>query len=319
MNLAPGHTRHPWKRACPFCTVVMLAVVAAAVIGCGTSLAGALPGSANGAIPVVAIENVWGSIARQVGGDQVSVTALITNPETDPHDYEPTAKDARALARSRVVLVNGAGYDPWADRLLAANPVKDRLVINVGDLAGAKRGDNPHFWYDPAMVKTVVSAVAAAYEQVAPDRATYFQRQAEDVTDVQFRRYDSLLAAIRNRYAGAPIGASESIIVPLAQALGLHVLTPASFLASVSEGSEPSAGDKTLIDRQIHTGQIRAYIYNSQNATPDIQRQIAEAKAAGIPVVTMTETIVPADATFQDWQVAQLEALQGALAKAAGP
>jgi zinc/manganese transport system substrate-binding protein len=296
--------------------VVALLIVAP---GCGTSDAeGALPSHGTGRISVVAIENMWGSIARQAGGDQVSVTALITNPETDPHDYEPTAADARALANANIVIVNGAGYDPWADRLLAANPVKGRAVIDVGRLAGAKRGDNPHFWYDPALVATVIQAISAAYREAAPERTSYFEQQARDVGGVSFRRYDSLIADIRSRYSGTPVGASESIIVPLARALGLDVLTPGSFLASMSEGSEPSAGDKALIDSQIVSRQIKAYLYNSQNATPDVERQIAEAQAAKIPVVTVTETIVPADATFQDWQVKQLEALSAALAEATG-
>jgi zinc/manganese transport system substrate-binding protein len=287
--------------------------------GCGTSEAeGAPPSQMGGPISVVAIENMWGSIARQLGTDQVSVTSLITNPETDPHDYEPTAEDARVLAKANIVIVNGAGYDPWADRLLAANPVGQRTVIDVARLAGAQRGDNPHFWYDPAIVATVIQAISAAYQQAAPERTAAFEQQARQVTDVSFRRYDSLVAEIRTRYAGTPVGASESIVVPLAQALGLHVLTPDSFLASMSEGSEPSAGDKALIDHQISSGQIKVYVYNRQNATPDIERQITEAEAAKIPVVTMTETIVPADATFQDWQVAQLEALEAALAEATG-
>jgi zinc/manganese transport system substrate-binding protein len=314
----PAAARHASiPRAALF--ALSLSAVALAIAGCGTAgTADGFPSQGNTRVPVVAIENVWGSIARQVGGDGVSVTALITNPEGDPHDYEPTAADARALAKALVVIVNGAGYDPWADRLLAANPVKGRLVIDVGKLAGAKRGDNPHFWYDPVVIAAVTGALGAAYRQVDPAEAQYFTQQAANVASSSFDRYSTLIAEIRDRYAGTPIGASESILVPLARVLGLELLTPGSFLAAMSEGTEPSAADKSSIDLQIRSKLIKVYVYNSQNATPDIERQIAEAKAAGIPVVTVTETIVPADATFQDWQVKQLEALRDALAEATG-
>ena len=131
-------------------------------------------------------------------------------------------------------------------------------------------------------------------------------------------RYDQLIASIRAKYAGTPVGASESIFAALAPALGLRLLTPPSFLTAISEGTEPTAADKQTIDHQIATHQIKVYVYNSQNATPDVQAQVQAARAAGIPVTTITETLVPATATFQAWQVSELEALQAALAKATG-
>src|ERR1700757_4823553 len=107
-------------------------------------------------IHVVAAENFWGSIAAQLGGSRVQVTSVITSPATDPHDYEPTAVDARTLAGAQMVIVNGIGYDPWAPKLLAANPVDGRLVLTVGDLVGIKPGGNPHRWYSPTDVQRVI-------------------------------------------------------------------------------------------------------------------------------------------------------------------
>src|SRR5207244_4903114 len=128
--------------------------------------------------------------------------------------------------------------------------------------------------------------------------------------------YHHLISEIHAKYAGTPVGASESIFAPMAQALGLHLVTPPSFLRAISEGTEPTAADKATIDHQITSHEIKVYVYNSQNATPDVQRQIEEAKAAGIPISTITETLVPATATFQAWQVAQLKALATALHQA---
>src|SRR5947208_10499189 len=91
-------------------------------------------------IHVVAAENFWGSIAAQLGGDRVHVTSVISNPAADPHDYEPTARDARTFAGAQMAIVNGVGYDPWASRLVGANPVHGRVVLTVGDLVGVRAG-----------------------------------------------------------------------------------------------------------------------------------------------------------------------------------
>lgn len=267
---------------------------------------------------VVAAENFWGSIATQLGGNRVQVTSVITNPATDPHEYEPTASDARTFAEAQFVIVNGIGYDPWAPELLAANPVKGRLVLTVGDLVGIEPGGNPHRWYSPSNVQQVISAIVADYKQLDPGDAAYFDRQKASFETKGLGAYKAELALIKRKYAGVAVGASESIFAPLAQALGLDLLTPYSFLKAISEGTEPTAGDKTTIDAQIADKKIKVWVYNSQNSTPDVQRFTDEAHSKGIPVTTITETLTPATATFQAWQLAQLRALAAALHKATG-
>jgi len=284
----------------------------------GLLLAGAGQAAGTAPLRVVAAENFWGSIATQLGGDRVQVTSVITNPSTDPHEYEPTAQDARTLAEAQLVIVNGIGYDPWAPELLAANPVKGRLVITVGDVVGIKPGGNPHRWYSPGDVQQVIGAIVADYKQLDPKDSSYFDRERLSFETNGLGAYKAEIATIRRRYAGVPVGASESIFAPLAQALGLDLVTPSSFLKAISEGTEPTAADKTTIDRQLADHQIKVWVYNSQNSTPDVQRLTDEAHSKGIPVTTITETLTPATATFQAWQVAQLKALAAALHKATG-
>lgn len=267
---------------------------------------------------VVAAENFWGSIAAQLGGDRVQVTSVITNPATDPHEYEPTAVDARTFAEAQFVIVNGIGYDPWAPQLLAANPVKGRIVLTVGDVVGIKPGGNPHRWYSPGNVQQVISAIVADYKQLDPADAAYFDREQASFETKGLGAYKAEIATIKRKYVGVPVGASESIFAPLARALGLDLLTPYSFLNAISEGNEPTAGDKITIDRQIAKKEITVWVENSQNSTPDVQRFTAEARSKGIPVTTITETLAPASATFQAWQLAQLKALAAALHKATG-
>jgi zinc/manganese transport system substrate-binding protein len=266
------------------------------------------------AIRIVAAENFWGSIAGQIGGSAVSVDAVITNPAADPHDYEPTPADARAMAGADLVIVNGVGYDPWATTLLAASP--GPIVIDVGDLVGAKDGDNPHLWYNPSYVRTFITELTRDLKNLDP--AGDFEHQTQAYETAGLKRYDDLIAAIRKRFSGTPVGASESIFAMLAPALGLHLVTPPSFLRAISEGSDVSAADKRTIDRQIASRQIAIYVYNSQNATPDIRAQLAACRSRGIPIAAITETMQPASATYQDWQSGQLAGIENALTKAAG-
>jgi zinc/manganese transport system substrate-binding protein len=267
-------------------------------------------------IHVAAAENFWGSLAAQLGGDRVQVTSVITNPATDPHDYEPTAVDARAFAGAQMAIVNGIGYDPWASKLIAANPVKNRVVLDVGNLVGVHAGGNPHRWYSPANVQQVIAEIVRDYSRLDPQDAQYFARRKSQLETTGLRRYKSLIATIRRRFHGTAVGASENIFTPLAQALGLELVTPASFLKAISEGAEPTAAEKTTIDRQVARKQIKVWVFNGQNSTPDVTRLTDAARRKGIPVTTITETLTPAAATFEQWQVRQLKALEAALARA---
>jgi zinc/manganese transport system substrate-binding protein len=297
-------------------TLVPLAAVLLAAAGCSTAAGDT--GTGGRTVRVVAAENFWGSLAAQLGGGHATVRSIIDNPDADPHDYEPTVADGRDIAGAQLVLVNGVGYDGWAGKLVAANPADGRAVLSVGDLVGVRPGGNPHRWYSPPDVRAVIDRVTADYKRLDPADAGYFDRRRETVLDTDLKDYFATIARIRATYAGTPVGASESIFAPLAVATGLDLVTPASFLTAISEGGDPTAGDKTTIDRQIAGRQLRVYVYNSQNATPDVQQQVRAARAADIPVTTITETLTPAGASFQDWQVRQLRALEQALATAAG-
>jgi zinc/manganese transport system substrate-binding protein len=305
----------PMRRTSVVLATALLGVGASA---CSTAATSDTATTSDGPIQVVAAENFWGSIAKQLGGSHVKVRSVINNPNADPHDYEPTAADGRTVATARYAVVNGIGYDTWADKLLSANPNSDRTELKVGDLVGLKPGDNPHRWYAPDDVHKVIVKITADYKKLDPGHATYFDAQRKKFEDKTLAPYDELIAGIRKTYAGAPIGASESIVSPLSDGLGLRMRTPESFLDAISEGTDPTAKDKAAIDRQIANKQIKVYVYNSQNSTPDVQAQVKEAKAQHIPVVTVTETLTPAGASFQDWQVRQLRHLKKALAEATG-
>ncbi len=305
--------------------VVSVAVLAVTLstTGCATTTSPAPSSGSSGpsggrVITAAASINAWGSILSQLGGTHAETSSIIANPDTDPHDYEPTPADGRTIATAALFVENGVGYDPWAAKALAANPNTQRVVIDVGQVVGVAEGGNPHRWYSPSDVEKVANAITAGLKKADPGDADYFDAQRQSFENPGLTKYHELINDIKAKYAGTPVGASESIFAPMAQALDLNLITPSSFLKAISEGTDPTAADKATVDAQITGHQIKVYVFNSQNSTPDVARQVEEANKAGIPVTTVTETLSPAGASFQDWQSTQLQALQTALAQARG-
>src|SRR4051794_10671010 len=290
-------------------------VVAVAVLSLGASAcaSSAPENGPSGKVAVAAAEDFWGSIAKQLGGVHAEVRSVISNPNSDPHDYEPTPADARAVASAKIVISNGIGYDSWIDKLLSANPVSGRAVVKVGDLIGLKQGANPHQWYAPSTVEKFIAAVTEQYKKADPADAAYFDQQRISYETTGLSGYKSAMADISAKFAGAPVGTSESVLAPLAAALKLNLVTPESFQHAISEGNDPTAADKATVDQQIAAKAIRVFVVNSQNRTPDVRRLVDAARRRGIPVVSVTETLTPQGSTFQDWQTRQLDELRAAL------
>jgi zinc/manganese transport system substrate-binding protein len=286
----------------------------------GAAAVGASPAAAagGGRMQVVVAENFWGSIVRQLAGTRATVTSIISKPQTDPHDYEPTPSDARAIASARYVVVNGIGYDPWAQKLIDADPEPGRRELDVGKLLGVPTGGNPHQWYSPTSVERFVDRVTADLTSLDKGSAGYFAARRAAFETMAMAAYHASIADIRRRFGGTPVGASESIFTPMARALDLRLITPSSFLTAVAEGADPTAQDKAMVDRQVAGKQIKVFVFNAQNATPDVQAVVKSARAEHIPVTRITETLTPANVTFQSWQVRQLHALERALATATG-
>jgi zinc/manganese transport system substrate-binding protein len=295
--------------------LLAVSIAAGALSGCssgGSQSAGAGDG---GRPVVVAAENFWGSIAAQIGGGRVTTVSIITKPDTDPHAYEPVPNDARTVAQARYVIQNGAGYDPWVSKLLAANPSSGRRELDIASLAGRREGDNPHMWYSPEIVGRVADRITSDLARIDAKDSAYFTANASAFKVTALQRYNAVRDDIRAKYTGVPVGATESVFVDLAHDLGLQLLTPAGYMKAISEGTDPVASDKATFDGHISSRAIKVLVFNNQNSTPDVQALVDKARGLGIPVVPITETLAPAGATFQDWQTAQLTALQAALAQ----
>jgi len=309
-----------WRRRIGRPVLAASALAAAlAVAGCGRSGPPPVGGSASGPrFAVVAAENFWGDLASQLAGSRASVSSILVDPAADPHSYQPSTGDGRRIAGANMVIVNGLGYDEWAGQLLHASPSSSRVVLDVGRRLGLPAGANPHRWYYPADVRAAIAAIVAGYDRLDPGDASYFAARRTQLETRGLARYDALRHEIRARYAGVPVGYSESVFQGLGEDLGLKLLTPPSFARAVAEGTDVTAADKQAVDEQARRRQIAVWVFNSQNVTPDVQRVNEDARRAGIPIATVTETLSPAGQSFQGWQAAQLERLAAALHEATG-
>lgn len=265
-------------------------------------------------IGVVAAENFWGSLARQLGGKLVRVQSIVSDPNADPHEYETSPADARAFASASYVILNGAGYDTWANRLLSAQSRPGRKVLTVATLLRKRVGDNPHFWYSPTDVFKVINQITATYRQLDPGAAAYFASRHAAVESA-LAPYRALLADISRRFAGTPVAATESIFQYLAHYLHLDLITAPSFMRAVSEGVDPPASSVATFDQQIAGRRFTVLVYNIQTVSPLTTSIRTETKARSIPTVGVSETIQPPTATFEQWMDSELRALSKALAR----
>jgi zinc/manganese transport system substrate-binding protein len=263
-------------------------------------------------IDVVAAEKVYGDIAGQIGGAAVAVTSILANPGQDPHDFEASAATARAIADAQVVIYNGAGYDPWVVRLLSASRSRAREVIEVAALAGAKAGDNPHVWYDTAAVNGLARTLAARFGALDPAHAPDFAQRLAAFTSAM-RALERRIAALRERYAGTPVTATEPVFGYMADALGLRMRN-ARFQLAVMNGTEPGAATIAAFERDLRTRAVAVLLYNAQTSQALAERMRAIADESGVAVVLVTET-EPEGLDYPAWMLAQLDALERALAR----
>ncbi len=267
--------------------------------------------AADGKIAVVAAENFYGDIAGQIGGERVEVVSILNNPDQDPHLFETTPGIVRQIAGAQIVILNGANYDPWMEKLLSAAPRPGRSVIAAADLAGKKPGDNPHLWYDPATMPAVAQALAEAFSKAdSAHAADYAARLATTLGALE--RIAQRTAQIKAKHVGKPVTATEPVFGPMADALGLTMRNQRFQLAMMND-TEPSARDVAAFENDLKQHKVKLLLYNSQVSEKLTLRLLDIAKLAKVPVVGVTET-QPANVSFQDWMLGQLDALDKALA-----
>jgi zinc/manganese transport system substrate-binding protein len=307
--------------------IIALGVTVALAVTTGTSGAGPAgigatgvastrsseAGTASPAIQAVAAENQYGSVVAQVGGRYVRVTSLLSNPTTDPHTFEASPQVAHTITDASLVVQNGLGYDSFMNTIEGVSPGRDRQVITVQRLLGLPDSTpNPHLWYSPGTMPAVARAVAADLAVIDPAHAAYYQANASKFTRGLGPWYSDL-ASLKAGYPGVPVATTEPVADYLLQAAGAVNATPWAFQADVMNGLDPSPQD-VAAERGLLSGRkVRALIYNVQVTDPLTQSLIALARASGVPVVGVYETMPQPGFDYQSWMAAESDALKNAI------
>jgi zinc/manganese transport system substrate-binding protein len=280
--------------------IVLVSALALTLAACGSA-------AKSDRLRVVASTNVYGDMVRQIGGPRVDVTSILSDPNTDPHLFEPGTANGLAVSKAGVVVQNGLGYDAFMQKLEDAAPSGKRRVLVVADVI--PHGSNPHLWYDLPQMPKVAAAIARELSAADPAHASAYRDRA--------RRFSAslgpALAALRTLPAGAPVAYTEPVPGYLIRAAGLRNLAPDSFARQIEEGNEPSASAVSAMAALIREHRIKALLYNAQAVSPITARLRSLAQSEHVAVVPVTETL-PAGHTYQRWQLGQIEALRKALA-----
>ncbi len=292
---------------------VLVAVAIVALGSCGPTVS-PTPSTAGAPIAVLGAENFYADLLAQIGGSRVTASSILNDPSADPHEYEASPAAAKLVADSKLVIVNGIGYDDFMEKLLGASTKPDRVIINVQDLLGVKDDVNVHVWYDPNTMPKIADAAATALAKLEPQNAAYFSEQKAKYL-AALKPVNDKIATLKAKYAGSPIAFTENVAGYLTDAIGLNVVTPPAFMEAIESGTDPAPAD-VATERDLLTGhKVKALMYNAQVTSP-LTEQIRElAVSSNVPVVPVAETIPPTFKTFQEWQLAQLDELERALAK----
>ncbi len=286
--------------------LVGLGLVATACANTGTT-------AKSGVIGVVGAENEYANVASQVGGRFVSVTAVMSNPDTDPHSFEPSSLVAEEVSSAAVVIQNGVGYDTFMNKIEAASPNATRKVVDVQKLLGLPNSTpNPHLWYKPTTMPLVARAIAADLATIEPDHAAFFEHNAQRFI-ASLRPWYQAIAKLKSSFSGAPVAVTEPVGDYMLQAAGVAIRTPWSLQQDIMNGVDLAPQSVSFEESLFSHHEVKALLYNEQVTDSVTQSFLADAKQAKIPVVAVYETMPTPGYDYQTWMLAEVQALQKAL------
>jgi zinc/manganese transport system substrate-binding protein len=285
------------------------------VVGVLTIAAVSVACAASPVIQAVGVENEYADVISQIGGPYVRVTAIETDPNTDPHSFEVSPKVAAQIAGAQLIVENGIGYDNWADRIIAATPAGSRKIINVQHLLGLPDDTpNPHLWYDPKTMPAVADAVAGALSALMPGQAKFFAANAA-AFKASLKPWDDAIAGFKAEFPGTPVAVTEPVGDDMLQATGAEILTPFTLQAAIMNGNDPAPQDVTLQNSLFTGHQVKIFVYNQQVTDPLTQSFLTLARQNGIPIVGVYETMPEPGYHYQAWMLAEVNALRKAVTR----
>jgi zinc/manganese transport system substrate-binding protein len=287
---------------------VVAAGLAAALAGCSA----ASGTTANGRIVAVGAENEYADVISQIGGRYVDTTAIMSNPNTDPHTFEASASVAKTLSTAQLVVQNGVGYDDFMAKLEKASPSSGRSVIVAQHVLGLPDSTpNPHLWYDPKTMPAVAKAIASELAKIRPADKDYFMANLATFTK-SLAPWNDALAAFKQQHPAVPVAVTEPVADYALQAAGVDIKTPWALQAAIMNDNDPSPQQSAAQDALFTGKQVSAFLYNQQVTDSITAHYLSLAHANGIPVVGVYETM-PTGYSYQKWMTAELDALTKAV------
>jgi zinc/manganese transport system substrate-binding protein len=229
-------------------------------------------------LPVVASFSILGDLVKVVGGNRVSVTTLV-GPDEDAHVFEPKPSDAKAIAQSKLLVVNGLGFEPWATKLARAAAYQGLTVVASQGVQGRPLADehghtesDPHAWQNPNNVVRYVRNIANGLAKADPAGAAQFQANA----DAYAQKLLTLDAWAKTQFATIP--PAKRKLITSHDAFGYFAAQyHIRFLApqGISTEAEPSAKGVAKLIRQIQREKIRA-VFVENMANPKLIAQLSQ-------------------------------------------
>ena len=296
--------------------LIALAASAGLLAGCATASASpGQPQTREAKVVAVGAENEYADVISQVGGPYVSVTAIMSNPNTDPHEFEASASVAVEVSKAQLIVQNGVGYDSFMNKIEAASDPSGRKVIVAQDLLGLSNTVfNPHLWYNPRTMPLVAGAVASALSAFQPAHRAFFEANVKRF-DASLQPWLSAIRSFKAAHPGTPVAVTEPVADYMLQAAGAHIMTPGSLQSAIMNGTDPSPQDISTEDGLIQGHKVKVLLYNEQVTDSLTSSFLADAKKAKIPVVGVYETMPVPGYDYQSWMLAEVTALQQAVEK----
>ena len=289
-----------------------VAAVAVAVAGCGVDGSG-IAAASSGVINAVGAENEYTNVLGQIGGKYVHVSAILDNPNTDPHTFEASPQVAREVSSAELIVQNGVGYDSWINKIESASPSSSRKVIVVQDLLGLPDNTpNPHLWYDPKTMPAAAKAMAADLSAIQPAHKAYFEANLTKF-DASLTPWLDAIAQFQAAHGGVTAATTEPVADYLLTAMGIENLTPFVFQADIMNGVDPSPEDIALENGFFSQHKVALFAYNQQ-VVDDLTTSIRDnAVKDGVPVVGVYETMPTPGYDYQTWMLAEVHAIEKAV------
>ena len=289
--------------------VAAIAATGGLLSACGSSS----PAASSGKVAIVAAENEYGNVAKQIGGKYVTVTSIESNPNTDPHDYEVTPSVPAEVSAAQIVIQNGVGYDSWMNTIESASPNPKRHVISAQELLGWPTDTpNPHLWYNSSTMPLVSQALVTDLSKIQPAHAAYFEANRKKFINALKPWYDAV-AAFAAQYEGTPVATTEPVGDYLLEAMGIDNLTPWGLQAAIMNNVDPTPQDVSHQQSLFSQHKVKVFVYNQQVTDSLTASFVTDAQKAHIPVVGVYETMPTPGYNYQSWMLAETQALTRAV------